>query len=84
MSAELFSAVASGYAGRVRELLASDPGAASAKDGEGAMPLHYATLNGRREISELLLQRGADVNAWDGRFDATPAGEKIVTLERKW
>ncbi len=80
MSAELFSAVASGNAGRVRELLASDPGAASAKDGEGATPLHYATLNGRREISELLLQRGADVNARDGRFDATPAGWAIEYL----
>jgi ankyrin repeat protein len=80
MSADLFSAVASGNAGRVRELLASDPGAASAKDTEGATPLHYATLNGRREISELLLQYGADVNARDGRFNATPAGWAIEYL----
>ena len=80
MSAELFSAVASGHAGQVRELLASDPGVASATDGEGATPLHYATLNGYREISELLLQHGADVNARDGRFGATPAGWAIEYL----
>jgi hypothetical protein len=39
MSAELFSAVESGNAARVRELLVSDHGAASATDGEGATPL---------------------------------------------
>ncbi len=77
MSAELYSAVSSGNAGRVRELLASDPGAAIARDGEGATPLHYATLNGHREISELLLEYGADVNARDGRFGTTPAGWAI-------
>jgi uncharacterized protein len=80
MSAELFSAAASGNVGQVRQLLASDPGAASAQDGEAATPLHYATLNGRREIAELLLQRGADVNARDGRFGATPAGGAIEYL----
>ncbi len=46
MSAELFSAVASGNTERVRMLLASDPCAANAKDGDGATPLHYATLRG--------------------------------------
>ena len=80
MSAELFSVVASGNAGRVRELLAADPGAAGVKDDEGATPLHYATLNGHRGIAELLLQSGADVNARDGRFDATPAGWAIEYL----
>jgi ankyrin repeat protein len=80
MSAELFSAVASRNAERVRELLASDPGAASAKDGEGATPQHYATLNGSPEIAELLSQCGADVNARDGRFGATPAGWAIEYL----
>ncbi len=40
MSAELFSAVASGNAERVRELLAFDPAAAKMKDDEGATPLH--------------------------------------------
>ena len=53
MSAELFSAVASGNAGRVRELLAKDPGAARVKDREDATALHHATLNGHREVAEV-------------------------------
>jgi len=80
MSAELFSAVASGNAGRVRELLAKDPGAARVKDDDGATALHYATLNGHREIAEVLLQSGADVNARDDRFNATPTGWAIEYL----
>jgi ankyrin repeat protein len=83
MSAELFSAVASRNAGRVRELLATDPGAAGAKDDEGATALHYATLNGHREIAEALLEGGAEVNARDGRFDATPAGWAIEYLRER-
>ena len=83
MSADLFSAVTSGNAARVCELLASDPAAAKMKDNEGATPLHYATLNGQREIAELLLANGADINARDERFDATPAGWAIEYLREE-
>ena len=83
MSADLFSAVASGNAARVRELLASDPAAARTKDDKGATPLHHATLNGHREIAELLLRNGADVNARDNRFNATPAGWAIEYLRER-
>src|SRR5690349_1053151 len=83
MSAELFSAVASGDVECVRELLGSDPDAAKVTDDEGATALHYATLNGRREIVELLLEYGADVNARDGRFGATPAGWAIESLRER-
>ncbi len=60
MSAELFSAIESGNAGRVRELLASDPAAAGVKDGEGATPLahgkalsQHASESGNGEIASL-------------------------------
>jgi hypothetical protein len=80
LSAGLFSAVASRDAEQVRELLASSPGAAKAKDEQGATALHYAALNGDRETAGLLLRHGAEVNARDDRFGATPAGWAIEYL----
>jgi len=35
----------------------------NAKDENGFTPLHYATLGGHKEIAELLIAEGADVNA---------------------
>jgi hypothetical protein len=83
VSAELFSAVGAGDAERVRELLASEPEATLARDDEGATALHYATLNGHREIAELLIKSGADINARDDRFGATPAGWAIEYLRER-
>ena len=83
MSAEMFSAATSGELARASKVLASDPGAARAKDDEGATPLHYAALSGHREIVELLLASGADVNARDDRFSATPAGWAIEYLRER-
>ena len=80
MSAELFLAVVSGDGDRVRELLGSDPSAAVVKDDEGATALHYATLIGHRTIARALMEQGADVNARDERFGATPAGWAIEYL----
>ena len=78
--AEFFSAVESGSIGRVRELLTSDPALARVKDDEGATPLHYATENGHRDIVNLLQETGADINARDDRFHATPTGWAIEYL----
>jgi ankyrin repeat protein len=83
VSIDLIAAVASGNADRVRELLTSDPEAAKTNDDEGATPLHYATLNGYREIAELLLRHGADINARDSRFNAAPVGWAIEDLREK-
>ena len=79
-SVELFAAVQSGNANRVRELLVSDPALAKVKDDQGATALHYATLNGHREIVRLLQEGGADINARDDQFGATPTGWAIEYL----
>src|SRR4029453_10937954 len=80
---ELFTAVKSGDTARVREILGSDPTLARVKDGEGATALHYATLNAHREIVSLLHESGADINARDDRFQATPTGWAIEYLRER-
>lgn len=77
---EFFEAVASGNLPGVRELLAMTPSLVNAKDGEGATPLHLAALNGNQELVRFLVEQGADVNARDERFGATPAGWAIEYL----
>lgn len=79
-TSEFFKAVASGDLPRVRELLAMTPALVNAKDGEGATSLHYAALNGNQELARFLVEQGADVNARDDRFGATPAGWAIEYL----
>jgi ankyrin repeat protein len=53
------------------------------RDEAGATVLHYATLDGLREIVQLLLDRGAEINSLDGQFGATPTGWAIEYLLAK-
>jgi ankyrin repeat protein len=78
--ADLIDAAMRGDAARVRDLVAATPSLAQASDAEGATALHYAALHGYRDIVRLLIAAGADVNARDGRFNATPAGWAIEYL----
>ena len=45
----------------------------NAKNDGGYTPLHYAAFNGHKEIAELLIAKGADVNAKDGIGGKTTA-----------
>jgi ankyrin repeat protein len=59
----LFEAAAIGMKDRVLEPLRRDPRAANAYSHDGWTPLHLAAFFGHREVAELLLDHGADVNA---------------------
>ena len=50
------------------------------RDQTGATALHYATFGGHRSVVAELLRQGADVNATDSRFGATPTGWAIEYL----
>jgi ankyrin repeat protein len=65
---------------RVRGILEANGRLVGEKDTLGATALHYAALNGHRDIVRLLLERGADINCGDSQFGATPAGWAIEYL----
>ena len=79
----IFQAVEEGDAERVRELLQASPALANARDEQGATPLHIAAFHGVRDVAAVLIEAGADVNARDARFGATPAGWDIEYLREQ-
>jgi ankyrin repeat protein len=61
----LFDAIHSGDAGAVKKALAAG-GKTDARDADGVPALMHAALFARADVMELLLRRGADVNAATG------------------
>jgi ankyrin repeat protein len=53
------------------------------RDETGATALHYATFKGHREIVQLLLDKGAEINKADKQFGATPTGWAIEYLRER-
>lgn len=82
-SNDIFTAVRAGDRARVGAILKQDLSAAKARDSDGATPLHYAAEAGNRDIVHALLDAGADINARDAQFDATPAGWAIEYLRQR-
>jgi len=78
----LLASIVEGDLQAASELLDADPNLVKASDSEGASALHHAALHGRRTIVRLLVERGANVNARDGRYGATPAGWAIGYLRQ--
>ena len=68
---------------QVRTILDEDGKLVHAYDETGATALHYATFDGLREIVELLLDRGAEINSRDKQFGATPTGWAIEYLRER-
>jgi ankyrin repeat protein len=58
-----YEAAAFGRVERLRELLDEDPGNANAWSPDGFTALHLAIFGGSEEAVQLLIDRGADVNA---------------------
>jgi len=60
---EIIRASKKGDVAAVRALLAEDPSLVTFRDAEQSTALHYAIWKGHRELVELLLESGADINA---------------------
>lgn len=67
---DVHAAAGLGMIDRLRELLDADPERVNAKGGDGYRPLHFAT---DRAVMDLLIERGADLNARDLDHNGTPA-----------
>ena len=65
---------------QIEELVRAHPELINERDTSGATPLHYAAFGGHRQAVQLLVQKGADVNARDAKFGATPTGWAIEYL----
>lgn len=68
---------------QIKTILDEDGNLVKTYDETGATALHYAAFDGRREIVQLLLDRGADINSRDSQFGATPAGWAIEYLRER-
>ncbi len=77
---QLIEAARQGMVEDVKAIVHRHPELAGRKDETGATALHYAAFAGHREVIRVLVKAGADVNATDSQFGATPAGWAIEYL----
>ncbi|NNC54238.1 MAG: ankyrin repeat domain-containing protein [Pseudomonadales bacterium] len=80
MTEDLFECIKSGDVDALQALLEENPSLSNLPNEEGAFPLHFAALLERREIVQLLVNHGADINARDLTYGATPMGWVIEYL----
>jgi hypothetical protein len=78
-----FSEVERGDVETVRAMVAAAPRLVHARDATGATALHVAAFHGHHAVVELLLASGAEINARDAKFGATPAGWAIEPLRER-
>jgi len=76
----LIDASRQGALEEVISVLRDFPELLNRKDELGATPLHHAAFGGHRHVVRFLVQQGADINAPDSQFGATPAGWAIEYL----
>src|SRR5258707_1120622 len=63
--ADLFDAINKGDLDAFAQMLKDDPKLANKPNANGDLPLHYALRGNSKKIIDLLLDAGADVNAFD-------------------
>jgi|SRR5262245_21507850 len=76
----LIAAIEEGSLEGVIAILETNLELVNQRDESGATPLHYATLNGQRDIVRLLVKQGAEINSIDMENRGTPTGWAIHYL----
>lgn len=77
---KLTQAAERGDLAEINAILDKNPTVINQRDGTGATALHCAAFGGHRAAVQALVKRGAEINARDGKFNATPAGWAIEYL----
>jgi hypothetical protein len=80
---KLISAIKLRDIDQIKALLDCDGELVHERDETGATALHHATFDGLREIVQVLLARGAEINSPDAQFGATPTGWAIEYLRKR-
>ncbi|SRR5579872_1310704 len=80
---DFFAAIEAGDLAKVQGMLAADPDLVRVRDEEGATALHLAAFHAHRDLVGLLCAAGADINARDGKFGATPGGWALHYLRER-
>ncbi len=80
---DFFAAIEAGDLSAAQALLGADPDLMHARDKDGATALHLAAFHAHRHLVELLCAAGAEINARDRIFGATPAGWAIEYLREQ-
>ncbi len=77
---KLIEAARRGDLENVRAVLRGHPEIINKRDELGATALHHAAFGGHRAVVELLVKQGAEINATDSQFGATPTRWAIEYL----
>jgi len=80
---DLFDAVKHNSVPQVEKLLANFPDLIQARDEAGATAFHYAAVLHHQTMVRVLIRAGADLNAQDGRHNATPGDWSIEYLRKE-
>ena len=70
---KLIEAARLGIVEELKDLVHRHPELVRERDETGATALHYAAFGGHRDAVRLLVGAGADINATDAQFVATPS-----------
>jgi len=77
---KLIEAAKRGSVADVRTIVHGRADLINQRDLIGATALHYAAFGGHRSVVQALVEKGAEINARDSEFGATPAGWAIEYL----
>lgn len=75
---KLIEAAKQGAAEEVSAIVHSHPELINQRDELGATALHHAAFGGHRLVVQLLVQHGAEINAPDAQFGATPVSTVLL------